>query len=403
MKKVLILTQPLRTNYGGILQAYALQKTIADMGFEVVTDNPVFLRRENLYGKLKDVSARFVFGILKGDKKYRPLFKKKLKRKDYLFSAQNTERFIKENIVTLDFFKGKKRIKPTDIEKFDIFICGSDQIWRRIYGDVRRYFFDFLKKSDKKRFSYAASFGLDNINEYSVKEKSECKELIKKFSAVSVREEDAVDIIKKEFSGNAVQVLDPTLLISKEQWRAIYVKECQDKVIKQENEVSVQPDGVSLKQKKNIFTYILDKTPAKEEIIDILSRRLDMDTRDIMPKKNWKQFPSDKESVFASVETWIKSFDDADFVITDSFHGTVFSIIFNKPFVCIANKDRGLSRFTSLLNLFGLNERIVFSKKDINGIFLHNLLKTNYDSVNADLEKHRSFSLYFLKKQLFDE
>lgn len=384
MKKILILSQPLRTNYGGLLQAFALQKVLKGLGFQVYTDNPFFLRKLSFKNKLKDFLARLIYGKLKGDKKYKPLFKHYLKRKDYEYAAQNILPFIEKHINTTDFFEGRQKPEKEKIESFDCFICGSDQVWRRLYGDVRRYFFDFLQSTDKKRFSYSASFGLDNIDEYSLQEKRECKQLLKDFSAVSVREQDAIDIVKKEFSQEAVQTLDPTLLLEKEDYlELIYRKE------KREN------------GQKILFTYILDKTEEKKELTDIVSRRLQLEVKDIMPKENWKTSKKiNSECVFASVESWLECFENADFVLTDSFHGTVFSIIFNKPFLCIGNRDRGLTRFTSLLSLFGLEDRLIFTKKDLTGILLHNLYKIDFDKVNKTRTELKRQSMDFLKQNL---
>lgn len=383
MKKVLILTQPLRTNYGGLLQAFALQNVVKELGFEVFTDNPFFLRKLSLKSKVKDLLARFVYGTLKGDKKYKPLFKRRLKRADFEYAAQNLLPFIEKRINTIDFFEGRVQPLSSNIEKFDYYICGSDQVWRRRYGDVKRYFFDFLQSTDKKRFSYSASFGLDNINEYSNQEKQDCRNLIKFFTSVSVREKDAVKIVEDEFSFPAVQTLDPTLLLENTDYRNL-----------------INQSDVDKTEDSYLFVYILDKTEEKKELIDIVSRRLNLKVKDIMPKVDWKTSRSDKQSIFPAVEEWLNCFDKASFVLTDSFHGTVFSIIFNKPFLSVGNKDRGLTRFTSLLSLFGLEDRLIFSKKDLTGVLLHNIFKIDYSKINEARAELKEQSIKFLKQNL---
>ncbi len=388
--KILIITQPLRTNYGGILQAYALQKVIRNLGFEVQTDNAFFLKPRSLKNKLKDFGARLVYGCLKGNNNYKPLIKKQFKRKDYEAVAKNILPFIEKNIKTIDFFENRVKPKKSNIEKFDIFICGSDQIWRRKYGDVRRYFFDFLKNTNKKRFSYSASFGTDNLDEYSEKEKKDCKELIKYFSSISVRESSAIKIMEEEFQQTPLLTLDPTLLLNKEDYlNLIDTREKQPQI---ENSA-----------KKKIFTYILDKSNEKEELTDILSRRLAMRVESIMPKKNWTTLNSkeiDAKAVFPSVEKWLYEISTADFVLTDSFHAVVFAIIFNKQFLCIGNKERGLSRFKSLLDLFDLNKRLIYSKKDLTGVLLHDIYKIDYEQVNQRKEELKEISLNYLTKNL---
>lgn len=388
--KILIITQPLRTNYGGILQAYALQKVIRNLGFEVQTDNAFFLKPRSLKNRLKDFGARLVYGCLKGNSNYKPLIKKQLKRKDYEMVAKNILPFIEKNIQTIDFFENRIKPKKSTIEKFDIFICGSDQVWRRKYGDVRRYFFDFLKDTNKKRFSYSASFGTDNLNEYSEKEKKDCQELIKNFSSISVRESSAIKIMEEEFQQKALLTLDPTLLLNKEDYlNLIYTRE--------------KPPQIENTAKKKIFTYILDKSKEKEELADILSRRLAMRVENIMPKKNWTTLNSkeiNEEAVFPSVEKWLYEISTADFVLTDSFHAVVFAIIFNKQFLCIGNKERGLTRFTSLLDLFDLNKRLIYSKKDLTGVLLHDIYKIDYEQVNLKKEELKEISLNYLTKNL---
>lgn len=383
MKRVLILTQPLRTNYGGLLQAYALQKVVRTMGYDVQTDNPYYLRKKTIKEKVKDLLARFVYGVLKGDKKYKPLLKKELKRKDYEIVAQNTLPFIERNIQTTDFFEGN--ISPTNemIEKYDIFVVGSDQVWRRKYGDVKRYFLGFLENKNKTKIAYAASFGLDNIDEYSSNEKNVCKHLIKEFSAISVREESAIDILSKEFNVQSSLVLDPTLLLEKQDY------------------VSLIGNASTFNAENKIFCYVLDKTQEKNIIIDKLKTNLDKDIVELMPKEKFSvKTKNILGCVFAPVEDWLKGFRDCDFVITDSFHGTVFSIIFNKPFIVIANQDRGLSRFTSLLNIFSLQDRLVFSKKDLTKDLLDNLIDIDFSKVNSIKQEKKKYSLDFLQKAL---
>lgn len=388
--KILIITQPLRTNYGGILQAYALQKVIGDLGFEVQTDNAFFLKSISLKKRLKDVGARFVYGYLKGNENYKPLIKKQLNRRDYEKVAKNILPFIEKNIQTIDFFENRVKPKPSNIEKFDIFICGSDQVWRRKYGDVRRYFFDFLKNTDKKRLSYSASFGTDNLKEYSEKEKKECRELIKNFSAISVREITAIKIIEEEFKQKAVLTLDPTLLLDKEEYLKLINK-------------AEKKAPLEITEKKKIFTYILDKSNEKEEVINLLSRRLAMRIENIMPKNNWTTLRSkeiNEDAVFPSVEKWLEEISTADFVLTDSFHAVVFAIIFNKQFLCIGNKERGLARFTSLLDLFNLSNRLIYNKKDLTGVLLHDIYRIDYKQVNQKKEELKEISLNYLTKNL---
>lgn len=382
MKKILILTQPLRVNYGGIVQAYALQKVLKEMGCEVVTDNPVYLGKRSLYSAVKDFLARFIFGFLLSDKKYQPLFVRRAqRRKDYEKIACNMSDFVERHIDTIDFFKGKVKPLPQDIENFEIYIAGGDQVWRRKYGDVKRYFFDFLGQSEKKRFSYAASFGLDNIDEYSSKEKEKCRQLLRYFSAIGVREQSGVEIVRKEFGELAVQVADPVMLLEKEDYMSL----CE-----------YEP-----KEEGFLFCYILDKDKNKQEIAQTISRRLAKPIEDILPEKDWKKNHDNLEGcTFAKPCKWLQKFRDADFVVTDSFHGTVLSIVFNKNFICVSNSDRGTSRLDSLLSFFGLQDRLIGSLKDLDGKLLFNLLKTDFERVDKLRREFKEFSLKFLSDNI---
>ncbi|MBQ9254570.1 MAG: polysaccharide pyruvyl transferase family protein [Bacteroidales bacterium] len=403
MKKVIIFTQPLRINFGGILQAYALQKTVRDLGFDVITDNPT-LRRRSLIVILKDYAARFFYGVLKNDDKYKPFFKKRVKKEDYEVISRNPQRFIKENIRTVDFFCGKRHPDKNKIKQYDIYIAGSDQVWRRRYADVKRYFFDFLDDDSIDRFSYAASFGVDNLNEYSLEEKQICKQLVKKFKAVSVRESSAIDILKKEFDQEAVLVLDPTILLTKED----YLKLCSNFL--ESSSTNVESSFRKLKQsstneekgdKKRMFCYVLDQTEQTGTLTKKLATYLNMDTEGVGVKENVDSKAEDiTQYILPDVEKWIKTFDDCDYIFTDSFHGTVFSIIFNKPFVVIINKIRGGSRLYSLLSLLGLEDRIIYSEDDLTEEFLNHLYDIDYEKVNKKKEELKEFSLNYLKRAL---
>ena len=404
MKKVIIFTQPLHINFGGILQAYALQKTVRDLGFDVVTDNPYYLRKRPLKTILKDYAARFVYGVLKNDDKYKPFFKKRMKREDYEVISRNPQRFIKENIRTVDFFDGKRHPHKDKIKQYDIYITGSDQVWRRRYLDVKRYFFDFLDDDSIDRFSYAASFGVDNLDEYSLEEKQTCKQLVKKFKAVSVRESSAIDILKNEFDKEAVLVLDPTMLLTKEDYLKLcsnFLESSSTNVESSFRKLKQSSTNKGLQDKKRMFCYVLDQTDQTGALTKKLATHLDMDTASIGVKENVNSKNEDiTQYIVPDVEKWIMMFNDSDYIFTDSFHGTVFSIIFNKPFVVIINKIRGGSRLYSLLSLLGLEDRIIYSEDDLTEEFLNHLLNIDYEKVNKKKEELREFSLNYLKRAL---
>lgn len=338
--KIGILTLPLHLNYGGILQAYALQTVLERMGHEVVVINrpmegkPAFIRSLIYYLRRlfkyyvlrrRDVSVKWEEGALKAYYERLPL-----------------NNFINDKIKNR-FIQNLSEIKPTE---FDAIVVGSDQVWRKayFYSKIEDAFLLFAEKWNVRRISYSASFGKDNVDDYTVEEKRNVARLLRIFEKVSVRESSAVNVCSKEFNIEAVQMLDPTLLLSADDYRAMIDKHG-----------AVNLDG-------NFFCYILDQTADLSETI-----------REIEQRNGWKSFflhggpealaTESNNKKIQPVEVWLQSFRDADAVITDSFHACVFSIIFNKPFLVFGNSIRGMSRFESLLKMTGLEDRLVNSKE----------------------------------------
>jgi polysaccharide pyruvyl transferase WcaK-like protein len=139
--------------------------------------------------------------------------------------------------------------------------------------------------------------------------------------------------------------------------------------------------------KNELLIYILDQTAEKENIIELASNKLGMKPFKINHLKN-------NPEILPPVEGWLMAFRDASFIITDSYHGCIFSILFNKPFLVIANKERGLMRFTSILTLFGLEKRMIHSIDEFSSGILENQI--NWEYTNSLLEKQRKYSRSFL-------
>lgn len=372
MKRVLILTQPLHNNYGGLLQAYALQKVVKSLGFDVATnkiklkDNKITIRKILTFGK--SIIKNIVYSITR---------RKNVLAENYKKISTNTSQFVDKYIQT----ESTNMLSRKIAEKFDIFIVGSDQVFRKRWSPVTKYFLEDLKKrSDKTKIVYAASFGTDDLSEWTEEDIKNCKELAPKFKAVSVREDTGIGIMKDYFNIVAEHVLDPTLLLNKEDYLQVIDKSdefCRNKIL---------------------TTYILDKTDEKSEIIELVKNKLGLESLSVMPKEKYSAETIDIEDcVYPSVSKWISGFRDAEFVVTDSFHGTVFSIIFNKPFICISNGLRGITRITSLLKIFNLENRLITSKE----IFSETLLSPiNYDKVNFIWNQWKTKSMFFLRDSI---
>ncbi len=382
MKKIGILTQPLHTNYGGILQAYATSKVLSDMGNEVtVLNRPIkevsFIKA--IYYIAVKLIKRFVLRKEVGAITSFINVNKKLS-----LINENTERFVNRYIPKSEDIKTIKQLKQICLTNFDAYVVGSDQCWRPKYSPcLPNYFLDFLPNSSTaKRISYAASFGVD-FNEYTEEQLAVCKPLMRKFDAVSVREDSAVSLCNDYFGvDNAVHVVDPTMLLSKED----YLSLVDDK----------KSDG-------NLFAYILDRAKDKLEIIDKVKTARKLNEFFVKAKNPLTELRRDNiaECIVPPVENWIKAFRDAEFVVADSFHGCVFSIIFNKPFIAIGNKDRGLARFNSLLKMFDLEDRLILSPEELTEEKIN--ADINWAKANNILQREKDKAIRFLRESLETE
>jgi polysaccharide pyruvyl transferase WcaK-like protein len=266
---------------------------------------------------------------------------------------------------------------------FDAYIVGSDQVWRPRYSPcITNYFLDFIENTNSyKKIAYAASFGVDNW-EFTSKQTKQCSSLAKKFDAIFVREHNGIHLCSKFLGVNAVHVLDPTMLLDKDD----YIQ-----LVKSENEI--ESSG-------NLMIYILDSSEGKQKIIETVSKELSLIPFSILPNKRFTEESQNEidHCVIPSVTSWLRGFMDANFVITDSFHGCIFSIIFNKPFIAIGNKERGLTRFISLLNLFELEDRLIILPEELSKEKLNKVI--NFERVNQILNTSQHTSFDFLNKAI---
>ncbi|MBW7869140.1 MAG: polysaccharide pyruvyl transferase family protein [Brumimicrobium sp.] len=373
--KIGILTQPIFANYGGILQNFALQKILRDFDHNVVTLNRKFNKPNQIRAVISNTKNCLIQKL--SGRKERIFTQNEI---DYI--ASNTKKFIDQNIFLSELLDSDSKVKTHyENNNYDAIIVGSDQVWRPSYSpNIYNYFLDFaLRNSQIKKIAYAASFGVDDW-EFDDNQTKKCSELVKLFNAVSVREESGIKLCADFFNVNAIMVLDPTMLLDKNDYLSIF-------------------DFKSLPKRKGIFTYILDKTEFKSQAVNKVGDLLNLEMFDNQPKENFA-YPISKnidDFVYPSVETWLKAFYDADFVITDSFHGTVFSILFQKSFIVLENETRGQARFNSLLNMFDLQNRMISDIDKISEVISE---PVNYSNVNSILIERRKVSLAFLINSL---
>lgn len=367
---IAIITLPLHTNYGGLLQAYALKHTLEQQGHKV----DVIDLKDKMPAP-KGLKAPFIYlrrmasALFKGTE----VFREKRYAKELPVVAANTSRFVDE------YISPRKVKEYRDINKgeYDAFVVGSDQVWRPLYfRNIEDAFLKFAEGWDVKRIAYAASFGTDRL-EYEYMQLEACGKLLEMFDAVSVREDSAVTMCEEwlDYEG-AAHVADPVMLMD------------PDEITRLADKAENRP------AKGKIMTYILDPSKEKSVAVDFISRVAAAEVYNASVNPYTRELPL-SERVVPSVEQWIAGFADADFVVTDSFHGCVLSIMMHKKFLAVGNSRRGMARLSSLLNMFGLEGRLVhgIDPEDDGEYFLSDI---DWEAVDEKLKAFKEESMKFL-------
>lgn len=350
--KIRMLTQPIGRNIGGILQNFALMTVCKRFSDDVKTFNipmpkPIYFPILKYGACVKRIFLKIFFDR-------RTVVRWWLEERPFRIPQE-------KDVVRLGNCKKLKRLDMED----SCFIFGSDQIWRKVMSPrLMTYFGDFLK-NDVPRIAYAASFGVDYW-QFDENESKKIIHLLKKFKAISVREESAVRLLK-ERGIEAQLVLDPTLLLQSNDYACL------------ETEVSRQ-----FANHRHVFLYCLDKHPLQDEMILRINEKTKMLVMNIMEN--------------LQIDNWISGLRTANYVVTDSFHGTVFSILFHKKFIVVANEQRGLTRLQSLLKMFGLENRLIMSFENFDCEKLD--AEIDYELVDVFLNQEREKSFAFLRKNL---
>ena len=308
-----ILTHPLRFNYGGILQCYALTVCLKKMGHD-----PIVIRREFDKSFFLWEWIRAILRFMHFPRYY---------SSNAVDRTVNIRPFVDKYIVRTLPIRSQKQIKKV-CRKYDldVVIVGSDQVWRADYAMNfgYNYFLDFVPSSVVK-LSYAASFGLSEWG-YTNEQTLHIKDLLKNFRGISVREEDGVRLCRRYLDIDVQLMADPTMLLSVADYDMI----SSSRLIK-DNFVFIYWLG----DKTEIIPTI-DKYKAEGKIVVYVG------LRDV------KELPS--------IENWLSYIKYADIVVTDSFHGCVFSLLYHRPLQVFENKSGGYGRIMSLIHLLGLNE-----------------------------------------------
>ncbi|MEH7214280.1 polysaccharide pyruvyl transferase family protein [Priestia megaterium] len=361
-----ILTFHFAYNYGAVLQAYALQKTLEEYEVDVsVIDyrvkaienkNKQVRQDKNFLSNFKEVvSNRFHNSYLnKKHKKFDAFLD------NYLNVTDRTYRNYKD-IVSLDL---------------DAYVFGSDQIWNpNITGGFdQAYFGGFLPdESNAKRLSYAASIGLSTLTS---QQSTDFKRLIDNLDYISLRESQATELVSNLTNKPVSTVLDPTFLLQEEQW----------------NDIIINPSI----NKKYLLIYSLEENLDMIKSAYNIANKYNLEVIEIKPRKKFRDAKHRiiVESGPREMLGWLKN---ADIVFTNSFHGTTFSLIFNKNFFVFPH-SKVPSRMISLLELLKVEERLVRDSNDI-----ENVNDIDYESTKKSLNYHINESKAYLKQALNKE
>ncbi len=336
--KIGILTHPLGANYGGILQAWALSTYLESLGHNVVV-----LNRKNNLPLFKRIIKNILIAI--GYKRYaNPKY-------------SNLERFVRQYInYSPALSTDSQMTNYVKRHRLDLVIVGSDQVWRpdfaKKYGF--NYFLDFVPQGVKQA-SYAASYGLSEWG-YNSEETQRVAGLLSKFVAVSVREDEAVKLCKDNLDLEVEHLLDPTLLLQ----NTYYDKIASDRKINESYTYVYWLGSEEEKQKA------LKEFGGQNKIIEVSLRG---------------------DAQLDSIEDWLSYIKYADNIITDSFHGLVFSILFNKQFYVQSNESGGNGRVRSLLEMLEIASQLDGDSKSI-----------DYSIVNRRIDELRQRSYKFISE-----
>lgn len=349
-------------NYGSMLQAYALQNCLRSNGA-----TPYIILEKD--GANRSKLRRFISGllsdiiyILKPDKDYSLTLRLKLVIDDYKFSEKykKMNSFIKDKLTIINILNEDEFLRT--IPPDSLFLAGSDQVWNSP-SKLPWYAFQWVKNNSNK-YSYAASVALSSMNN---EQQKVYIEFLSSFKTISLREEQSVTFFKPIFANKVRHDLDPTLLYDKSFWRRI--------------------ESPRLISEPYIFVYRL--RPNKD-VFD-LARRVAKERKcKIVYTGSYACHANDIHTIYnAGAEDFLSYIDHAEAIVTNSFHGTAFSIIYEKQFLSVKVATTG-SRAESLLTILDLKSQFIV---DPNGDYS---LKVDYTKVNDVLKQEREKSLEYL-------
>lgn len=355
MKKIGIITFHRAKNYGAVLQAYALQHTLEQLGSNCEIVDYKCENIDNGYKPFQFSKTDPIKSILKSIVMYR----KRAKKIEQFSSFYNNYLKISDKTYSNSDISECKNL-------YDAFISGSDQVWgpgKEGINPDSIYFLSFA--DDNQKYSYAASFGVADISDVKA---MQLRPLLKNFQSFSVREKSALNIVKKITGKNGVCHIDPTLLLNKDEWQKISVKKFD---------------------KPYILVFNVKPVKSLIDFAEKLSKKTGIPVVYITdnPQKKRKNFTYVSAP---TVEEFLGYFANADYTVTNSFHGTAFSVIFHKNMFVEYETAKGFNhRAKNLLQTIGINREI----KDGEAV----TTDIDWNKVDNILQAERKLSLDYLK------
>lgn len=340
MKKIGIITFHWATNYGAVLQAYALRTYIERCGYNAEIINYVPWRQD-LIRRVLWLKTRSV---------------------DKIRKEQNIQLFRKKNLKCSKRYVSNKSLKKCS-SVYKAIICGSDQIWNESFtlggeGQVTLSYFLNFASEKTKRIAYAASFGSTDLSDEYI---NVTKNEIGKFMSVSVRENTAIELVHR-LGREAIVVCDPTLLLRKDDYLSLIPEED--------------------KKAPNVFGYVLHDSEECKKIVAIVKRIFGDELGDVTEDYG--------------VEEWLWRINNSEMVVTNSFHGVMLSLILNKSFLVTPTDNHGMNdRIETVLSLVDLEDRILknCSEHELQEICRKEI---EWEKVNKKLDERRALSQKFL-------
>ena len=373
-------------NYGGVLQAYALTKKLNDLGYDAeqiaYKVSYVNLNAPKNTSFLQKLTVKRVLGAIKRRVK-KLIFKKRIKNEQLAVQEKRDyfKKWTDKNVKSSNVIYNQSNIAECN-NLYDAFITGSDQVWNYNWYD-KNYFLDFANNS-KIKLSYAASMGYDKL---PTKIAIIFENHLKSFNAVSVREQNMVELFNPISPVNVEWVVDPVFLLGKEEWK--------DAI---SNTISIN--------EKYIFCYFFGNNKKEREIV-----------KEYACKKGLKvvtiqgllvEYHAQLDETFADIKLknvnpgeFLSLIKNAEYVFTDSFHATAFSLIFNKQFFVFNRYSNGgmSDRITSVTNLFNVSERFCAGKNE-SLEYVNSLKDIDYGNNQNEFNSLKEKSLKFLKNNL---